>query len=566
MLRNGTVAVITLFGIGYFFGAKNMMLAFPIALTSTVLGRQNFYVKTLSKIITILILELVIVIVAYLSSINMWSGLIINFIAIFLLMYTIVSPYDVGFYKPFIMLYIFTQYVTVSIDELPNRLLSVVFGCISITLVSLIKKSNEKVVLINNIKSSIIIIKNQLDNIISSKFKEKLTDKCSKMMRALAYKIYVTRYKDYLTTELGKIQYKMFIYIEYLNLYIKVIDEQYKIGNVAEGEIEEVIGLLNEVIECCKENSSINNSSYNIGNMLHRNKYKSKYIKEIRQIINIIISNIKELLKMDKNQINKVYMEWQRTDYDRKIHSFKDNFKKDSMRFKFAMRMSITLTTSLFAAEILGFYKVIWAVITIMSIMQPYYENTVANARARIRGNTIAIIITGLLINLVSNKIFTLAILIISLYLLYAFKEYSRISLYAGIASICISSLTDNVNKLIFYRIGYIIVGVIVVLLANKFILPYRLSDGIRQLQERINKYTLYLKKEYRRYIKYNNNQDEIMDLIIHITLLSQRLYLKNLEYDDENIEIYLKENNKEVIEIGYNVLREKMMKNKATD
>ena len=46
MLKNGTVAVITMFGVWILFGIKNIMIAFPIALTSTVLGRQNFYVKT----------------------------------------------------------------------------------------------------------------------------------------------------------------------------------------------------------------------------------------------------------------------------------------------------------------------------------------------------------------------------------------------------------------------------------------------------------------------------------------------------------------------------------------
>ena len=43
MIRNGTVAVITMAGVGVLFGVKNIMIAFPIALTSTVIGRQNFY-------------------------------------------------------------------------------------------------------------------------------------------------------------------------------------------------------------------------------------------------------------------------------------------------------------------------------------------------------------------------------------------------------------------------------------------------------------------------------------------------------------------------------------------
>ena len=42
--------------------------------------------------------------------------------------------------------------------------------------------------------------------------------------------------------------------------------------------------------------------------------------------------------------------------------------------------MSITLTIALLVGEFLGFYKIIWAIITIMSIMQPYYEDTITKA------------------------------------------------------------------------------------------------------------------------------------------------------------------------------------------
>ena len=557
MLRNGTIAVVTMFGIAYLFGIKNMMLAFPIALTSTVLGRQNFHIKTINKSIRILLLELSIVIVSYLSSINMWIGIVVNFISIFLIMYTIVSPYDIGFYKPFIMLYVFTQYVTVSRSELPNRLLSVVFGCIIITLFSYIRKHNEKDMLINNVKSSLSIIKEQLSNVIKNDYQENLSDKCSKMMRALAYKVYITRYKRFLTTKLGKIQFRLFIYIEYLNLYIKGLESKYKDSDISKKDIKELINLINKVISYCKNKITIDSLYDEIKYIKEKLEGNSSYIKDGFIIIFKIINNLSEISKMSDEEVNTVYTEWERTKYDKRLYSFKAYFKKDSIRFKFAIRMAITLTVSLFAAEILGFHKVIWAVITIMSIMQPYYEDTISNVKGRIKGNAIAILITGILINIINNKIFTIVILIIALYLLYAFKKYSRISLYAGIASICLSSLSENINKLIFYRVGYLIVGVIVVLLANKYIFPYKLDDGIRQLEEKINSYTSYLQEHYKEYISgvKKENDHEIRDLIIHITLLSQKLYLRNLEYGEENIEKFIRENNNLVINIGYHIL-----------
>ena len=92
MVKNGTIAVVTLLGCGIFFGVKNIMIAFPIALTSTVMGRQNLQVKTVNKIVKIIIIDIFIVVASFLSSINIYISIPINYISIFIIMYTIVSP------------------------------------------------------------------------------------------------------------------------------------------------------------------------------------------------------------------------------------------------------------------------------------------------------------------------------------------------------------------------------------------------------------------------------------------------------------------------------------------
>ena len=97
MLKNGTVAVITMFGVWILFGLKNIMIAFPIALTSKVVVRQNFYVKTFYKVIWLIILDMLIVVTSFISSLNLYTGIIINFISIFLIMYSIISQYDLTF-------------------------------------------------------------------------------------------------------------------------------------------------------------------------------------------------------------------------------------------------------------------------------------------------------------------------------------------------------------------------------------------------------------------------------------------------------------------------------------
>lgn len=555
MIRNGTVAVITMAGVGVLFGVKNIMIAFPIALTSTVIGRQNFYVKPLSRIGRILLLDLFIVLVAFISSLNPWTGILIDLVAIFLIIYIVSSPYDATFYKPFIMLYVFTQYSKISIYELPNRLLAVIFGAMIIIIGTYIKRANAKVVFGNSVNSALKSLKVQLDNILEDNFDYKLTKDCSKIMMDLVYKVYTTRHKGYLTTNLGTIQFKLYLNIEYINICLKKVFQEYKNNNISKEELGDLWSLIDLIINYSKESCKISDIVYKNTFIIEKNKNSMNLYKEVLFAISSIIECIKDLEKLDDKDINKIYKNWERTYLDKPKVIFKEYFVISSIRFKFAMRMSITLSFAIFIAEFLGFYKVIWAIITIMSIMQPYYEDTISKSRERVKGNIIAILLTGIIIHLFDSKWVIIGILVLSLYLLYGFKEYYKISLFAAIASICVSSLSVNINKLIFYRILYVIIGVGIVLLANKFIFPYKLRDGIEQLINKILQYDEYLIEHSRAYLNKTKEANSIRDLIIHITLLTQKLYLRNMQYGDENVEKFVDVNNEIIVRIGYKVL-----------
>ncbi len=577
MIRHGSVAVITLFSVGILFGMENVMLAFPIALTSTVMGRQNFHVKTMSKALRIILLDLTIVIAAHISSLNLLLAIPINFTAIFLIMYTIVSPYDLTFYKPFLMLFIFTQYTAVPTSQLYLRVMAVILGIGIVILASIIKKVNEKSVLGNSVMVSLGYINEQLEKILNNAYDDELQDKGSKAMRDLAYKIYITRHRDYLTTNLGKIQFGLFISIEYFNISLRLLKDKFDNGGVNRCDIDKIKEIIEDIIKYEKNEIQLESiksklriyitlEGQRLSNILCEmdSRKKEKHFEkenfdmnvDLIGALSVILNCIEELESLGNREINKIYDQWERTDIDRPRVAFKEYLDKDSIRLKFAMRMSLTMTAALFLGETLGYYKVIWAIITMMSIMQPYYEDTIARTKERVIGNILAIVVTGVIINIADSKLVTIIILVASLYLLYGFKEYYKMSLFAGIASICISSLTYNINQLIIYRIVYVVIGVIAVILVNKYVFPYRLKDGIDALVRKI----LRLKKQLIKDVQDSENkkfkEHDIRDIVIHSTLLSQKLYLRNLQYGDESIEEFICENNKFVIFLAYDSLK----------
>lgn len=89
-----------------------------------------------------------------------------------------------------------------------------------------IKRANAKVVFGNSVNSALKSLKVQLDNILEDNFDYKLTKDCSKIMMDLVYKVYTTRHKGYLTTNLGTIQFKLYLNIEYINICLKKVFQE----------------------------------------------------------------------------------------------------------------------------------------------------------------------------------------------------------------------------------------------------------------------------------------------------------------------------------------------------
>ncbi len=75
------------------------------------------------------------------------------------------------------------------------------------------------------------------------------------------------------------------------------------------------------------------------------------------------------------------------------------------------------------------------------------------------------------------------------------------------------------------------------------------------QLIKKILRYDQYLVDVSRDYLNKSKEDNYIRDLIIHTTLLTQKLYLRNLQYGDDEISNFINKNNEFVVRIGYKVL-----------
>ena len=555
ILKKGTLALLTTFGAGLLFGNENMMIAFVLILGSSVLAQQNLRIKTGYKLLRLIAVDLLIVLTAFIASLNQWVAIPINFITLFLIIYLTVSPYHQMAYKTFMMLFVFCQYTSVPLAALPNRMLMVVMTVTIIVISIYLEQRRSKALLSSQIGESFKLLTKQLFKMTEGTWDEKLSEAITQQMNELAYLIYTTGYRRYFTTYVGKIHFHFYLNISYLNVLLKQMQMKESNKELKKEQILDIYQLFIQIENYFNRVLSLQNLIEAFNHYLNRQRESEEAIEEITQVISALRKNFVELEVLPYKEKNKPYNEWKRSELSAIRGKIKGEFTPKSMRFNFAIRMASILTVMLFLAPIVGFYKFIWVIIPIMSITQPYYEDTKRRKKDRIKSNILASIAIGVLINGLHVRWVTIGVLILAFYLIYAYKDYYHMSIFLTIISMSVASVSKGINILVIYRIIYVLIGAGIVELISR-LKPYKLEDGINELIEEIGRLDAIIKEEYQISLKEEADLDRIREAIIYLTILCQKLETKNKQYQSETVKRCVIESRKSAVSIGHSVLR----------
>ena len=540
MKREGSSAFLTFLTSWIFFGIDNAILAYPIALTSSVLLKENFKISPLEKTLKLIFLYSSLVLLSFLASSNLILGFIINFFTIFFIAYKFSVSYTPLLYKPFLMLYVFTYFYKIDFQSLPKRLLSILFGFSLIIIFHLfINKLSYKSLIKESISKSILLLEGQIDNILLKNYNLDLQKSIFKEMNNICYNLYTTRRRKTLTNNLGSIQFKIYIILENLNLNLANLSILYSKINYNSTIIESFLKELKESLLILKSYLDDEISYYEIDKQLNKlNRFHENlpdqftFIHDISTSVNNLYLYLADMNTLEEAEGYKSYTPWKNT--DKSQFKFKDSFYFGTIKFNFALRISLTLSIVLLLSSLFDFAKMSWLGITIMSIMQPYYEETLNKSKDRFKGNLLAIFLVIIILNLFQSQAVYIIVLTTSLYLTYAFKSYYKLSLFTAISAICMASLSYEVNNLAFFRVFYLALGIVITFLANKFLFPYKLDNGIKELNLKLMRYLNILAEEL---IKNpSKNQERIINLTIHINLMCNKLSLRNIQKGDSNI------------------------------
>ncbi|TPE20283.1 FUSC family protein [Clostridium perfringens] len=522
------------------FGVKNTIIGLIIAMASYAFLRLDLTSYPIYKSMIFLILNLFLAISAYISAINPFVGLIINFLILFTVSFIYTTEFKNVISYIFLLLYVYMWEYPISLDELPRRLVAMGVGVfIIIGIHILFNRRNFRRNSNNIIIKSIRNIQKEIYHIINESYEEKENIYIDSELRKLLILIKGRNNNKFIGNNKDDIYFNIVLILERINSIIN------KVGKV-NSKSKDVIDYLN----------SLNHDLRNITLFLER---KVEFINEEKDDLSkpstinnftekeyAFLEECTELIRLLEKNINNLY-EYNRKKSRKRIKvkfNLKEllignsSLKMKHLRVAYSLKLAIAVSLIMFIVDLFKIPQGRWIVTSVYVVIQPYEEETLTKAIKRFKGTIIGVIIYISIFTFFPHIIPLELLLLILMFFYFVQKDYDKKVVCTALMTLSFGLCRSTVGSLAFYRFLFVIIGIAIALGVNKIIFPQSVKNSIYDLKERYLELTNKLLYELKSILyeeKYNENTIKLLlDCnLIESKLMENKLIAENLEFKD---------------------------------
>lgn len=169
--------------------------------------------------------------------------------------------------------------------------------------------------------------------------------------------------------------------------------------------------------------------------------------------------------------------------------SVREEARHDSARFTFAVRMALMFSLVAFASDYWDWISGQVLLFTVIALLVPYLEDAWQKTVMRLTGTVIGAAVFAAVLILFQGNSLSLAVLALLsgyLYTVLGGGRYDHQMLFFTMVVLAVSALTSpDPDADVLERIVFTLAGALVAIVANRVILPYRISDGNTELVAR---------------------------------------------------------------------------------
>ncbi|MGL6107962.1 FUSC family protein [Romboutsia sp.] len=528
------VALVSLFkGI---FGEENSIVGVTSIVLMLVLLKRDLTRTPIRNTVYLIAFNLMLGIGAFVSIQNLWIGLIVNFSIMFTIGYLFSYELRGSVNMMFGLHYILMLTSPVTLDQLPMRLLGLVFGILMIMTVQMIvnrnklTKSSEKMIqdINNNILEKVYLLKNNQSIL-------EVNTTIDKKINELKMTIYDSGRHKFVVSRYGRKVTNIIACIERLNIILDNVHEQ----SLSVELLNDIYIQLDNLIENKFDSKNIELFAYK-----HK-KENIKIVTELETIFKVLNNQTTKLKNLSEKEENIESKEDIPEEF-KNINIEKRHFKIKSNRVAYGIRLGLLVSLATFITNYFNLEYGSWIIYTVFALTQPYEEYTKIKSKKRIIGTIIGSLIVLVLFNLIKDPMIRTLILIANGYLMSYVSDYRNIVIFVTISAICSAAINvPSPNIIILNRIVYVMIGIVFALVANRFIFRRRYEDE----KAKLNKMQIDIVKRLEKEISDNKNCNKniIKNLFLIIGFVETRAEVLNL-----NIEKKILYKNKVLVNESY--------------
>ncbi|ELC8396150.1 MAG: FUSC family protein [Clostridium perfringens] len=522
------------------FGVENTIIGLIIAMASYAFLRLDLTSYPIYKSMIFLILNLFLAISAYISAINPFVGLIINFLILFTVSFIYTTEFKNVISYIFLLLYVYMWEYPISLDELPRRLVAMGVGVfIIIGIHILFNRRNFKKNSNNIIIRSIRNIQKEICHIINESYREKENIYIDSELRKLLILIEGRNNNKFIENHKDDIYFNIVLILERINSIINKVGKinnksKYVIDylNSLNHDLENITLFLERKVDCINEEKADLNKDSTINNWTEK---EYTFLEECTELIRLLEKNINNLYEYNRKKSRKRI----KVKFNLKeLLIGNSSLKMKDLRVAYSLKLAIAVSLIMFIVDLFKIPQGRWIVTSVYVVIQPYEEETLTKAIKRFKGTIIGVIIYISIFTFFPHIIPLELLLLILMFLYFVQKDYDKKVVCTALMTLSFGLSRSTVGYLAFYRFLFVIIGIAIALGINKLIFPQSVKNSIYDLKERYLELTSKLLYELKSILyeeEYNENTVKLLlDCnLIESKLMENKLIAENLELKD---------------------------------
>ena len=499
------------------FGTSYAVVGVTVASAAMIMLSKDLSVRPFSNLCSIMVFMVLMGVGAFLASLDPYLGLLVNFIVVFLVVFLSMQDLKSPMHFPMLLFYVTMVTTPITISEMPDRLLVLAVSAVFIVGLNVVMNRGSRSRTSHN---GIVAMCEEIRRCSEAVLRGESPDhsEIDRLAADLNRNMYDRLKSHFFTTPNDR---------TVLDLAVSLADLGRVVcrGDWSEDSLRNLGSVLDAVVSHERGECGASDVRGAVEFYLASNPGAAGGTDLILRDIH------RELAYLESGGDDSTYGSERGRDIGTVVKALREEARRDSARFTFAVRMGLIFAMVAFAWEYWGWENAQVLLYTVIALIVPYVEDSWKMSVMRFSGTVLGVLVFAVaVIATGDNSIALTSVGVVAAYIYVLLDDgrYDRKMFLFTLLVMIVSSLTADTPEsgMVTDRVMFTAAGIMVATIANRVVLPYRVRDENVELSVRSVSISLERIHNIRDALDGRKDPEEEAGLTVLSASISQKMML----------------------------------------